>query len=68
LDGGAGGWKKFSNVDLQHLFSLDTNINRILIRRGVKVSGRVARIEEKRYAIEVFVGRSEGKKPPGRYL
>jgi hypothetical protein len=53
--------------ELQNLFSsLDTNIGRIIESRRIKLSGHVARMGEKRSAIEDLVGKPEGRKPLGR--
>jgi hypothetical protein len=48
------------------LSSLDTSISRILESTRMKLSGHVARVGEKRSAIEVLVGKPEGRKPLGR--
>jgi hypothetical protein len=60
-----GGWRKLHNEELRDLLS-SPSIIRILKSRRMRRAGHVARMEEKRNAYRLFVGKSEGKRPLGR--
>jgi hypothetical protein len=57
-------WKKLHNEELNLYFS--PNIGRVVKSRRIKWVGHVARMEERRVAYRVLVGKSEGKRPLGR--
>jgi hypothetical protein len=60
-----GEWIKFHNEELRDLYS-SPSIIRIIKSRMMRWAGHVARIGEKRNVYRLFVGKPEGKKPPGR--
>jgi hypothetical protein len=60
-----GEWRKLHNKELRDLYS-SPSIIRIIKSRRMRWVGHVARIEEKRKAYRVLVGKPEGKRPLGR--
>jgi hypothetical protein len=60
-----GVWTKFHNEKLHNLYT-SQNIIRMIISRGTRCSGHVARMRAKRKAYMVLVGKSERKRPLGR--
>jgi hypothetical protein len=60
-----GGWRKPHNEELHNLYS-SPSIIRIIKSRRMRWAGRVARMEEKRNAYRLLVGKPEGKRPLGR--
>jgi hypothetical protein len=57
--------RKVHNEELRDLYSAPSIIRMIKSRR-MRWAGHVARIEEKRNAYRLLVGKPEGKRPPGR--
>jgi hypothetical protein len=55
-----GEWRKLHNEELRDLYS-SPNIIRIIKSRRMRWAGYVARMEEKRNAYRLLVGKSEGK-------
>jgi hypothetical protein len=60
-----GGWRKPHKEELHDLYS-SPSIIRIIKSRRMRWAGQVARMVEKRNAYRLLVGKSEGKRPPGR--
>jgi hypothetical protein len=60
-----GGWRKLHNEELHNLFSLPCIIRMIRSRR-MRWLRHVARMEAKRNAYRIFVGKPERKRPLGR--
>jgi hypothetical protein len=60
-----GEWRKLHNEELRDLYS-SPSIIRIIKSRGMIWAGHVARMEEKRNAYRLLVGKPEGKRPLGR--
>jgi hypothetical protein len=60
-----GEWKKVHNEELRELYS-SPSIIRIIKSRSMRWAGHVARMEEKRNAYRLLVGKPEGKRPLGR--
>jgi hypothetical protein len=60
-----GGWRKLHNEELHNLYSSPSIIRTIKSRR-MRLTGHVARIEAKRNAYRIFVGKPEGKRSLGR--
>jgi transcription termination factor 2 len=60
-----GEWRKLHNKEIGDLYSLPSII-RIIKSRRMRWAGHVARMEEKRNAYRLFVGKPEGKRPLGR--
>jgi hypothetical protein len=60
-----GGWRKLHNEELHNLYS-SPNIIRMIKSKRMRWVEHVARMEEKRNASRVFVGKSERKRPLGR--
>jgi hypothetical protein len=60
-----GGWRKLKNEELHNLYSSPSTIRMIKSRR-MRRAGHVARMGEKRNAYMILVGKSEGKRPPGK--
>jgi hypothetical protein len=60
-----GGWRKLHNEELHNLYC-SPSIIRIIKSRRIRLAGHVARVEEKRNAYRILVGKSEGKRPLGR--
>jgi hypothetical protein len=58
-------WRRLHNEELNDLYS-SPNIIRIIKSRQKRRAGHVARIEEKRVAYRISVGRPEGRRPLGR--
>jgi hypothetical protein len=60
-----GEWRKLHKEELHDLHS-SPSINRIIKSRWMRWAGYVARMEEKRNAYILLVGKPEGKRPLGR--
>jgi hypothetical protein len=60
-----GGWRKLHNEELHNLYS-SPSIIRIIKSRRMRWSWHAARMEEKRNAYGILVGKPEGKGPLGR--
>jgi hypothetical protein len=60
-----GEWRKLHNKELHDLYS-SPNIIRIIKSSRIRWVGHVARMEEKRNAYTLLVGKPEGKRPLGR--
>jgi hypothetical protein len=60
-----GDWRKLHNEELHNLYS-SPSIIRMIKTRGMRWAGHVARMEEKRNAYIIFVGKPEGKRVLGR--
>ena len=60
-----GEWRRLHNEELNYLYS-STNIVRVIKSRRMRWAGHVARMDEKRWAYRVLVGKPEGKRPLGR--
>jgi hypothetical protein len=58
-----GGWRKLHN-ELRDLYSSQSIIR--IIKSRMRWVGHVARMEEKRNAYRLLVGKPEGKRPLGR--
>jgi hypothetical protein len=60
-----GEWRKLNNEELHDLYA-SPSIIRIIKSRRMRWGGHVARMEEKRNAYRLLVGKPEGKRPLGR--
>jgi hypothetical protein len=60
-----GDWRKLHNEELHNLYS-SPNIIRMIKLMRMRWVGHVTRMEEKRNAYRLLVGRPEGKRPLGR--
>jgi hypothetical protein len=60
-----GEWRKLLNVELNELFS-SPNTVRVIKSRRMRWAGRVARMEERKGAYRVLVGKPERKRPIAR--
>jgi len=60
-----GEWRKLHNKELNDILS-SPNIVRVIKSRRMRRVGRVARMGERRGVYRVLLGKSEGKRPPGR--
>jgi hypothetical protein len=60
-----GGWRKVHNEKFHDLYS-SSSIIRIIKSRRMRWAGHVARMEEKRNAYRLLVGKPEGRRPLGR--
>jgi hypothetical protein len=60
-----GEWRKLHKEELRDLYS-SPSVIRIIKSRRMRWAGNVARIEEKRNAYRLLVGKPEGKRPLGR--
>jgi transcription termination factor 2 len=60
-----GEWRKLHNEELRELYS-SPSVIRIIKSRRMRWAGHVARMEEKRYAYRLLVGKPEGKRLLGR--
>jgi hypothetical protein len=60
-----GEWRKLHNKELHDLYS-SPSIIRIFKPRKMRWAGHVARMEAKRNACRLLVGKPEGKRPLGR--
>jgi hypothetical protein len=60
-----GGWRKLHNEELHNLYS-SQNITRIIKPRRIRGAALVARMNVKRNAYRILIGRPEGKRSPGR--
>jgi hypothetical protein len=57
-----GEWRRLHNEELIDLYS-SPNIIRVIKSRRMRWAGHVARMEEKRCAYRILVGRPEGRRP-----
>jgi hypothetical protein len=64
-DEATGEWRRLLNKELDDLYS-SPNIIRVIKSRRMSWAGHVARMEEKRGAYRILVGRPEGRRPLGR--
>jgi hypothetical protein len=60
-----GEWRKLRNEELHDLYS-SPSVIRIIKARMMRCAGHVARMEEKRNAYRLLVGKPEGRRPLGR--
>jgi hypothetical protein len=60
-----GVWRKLHNEEL-HNFYISPSIIRMIKSRGKRCAGHVARMEDKRIACRILVGKPEGRRPLGR--
>jgi hypothetical protein len=60
-----GGWRKLHNEELHNLYS-SLSIIRMIKSRRMRWARHVACMGEKGNACRILVGKSEGKRPPGR--
>jgi hypothetical protein len=60
-----GEWRRLHNKELYALYS-SPNIIRVIKSRRLRWAGHVARIEDKRGAYRVLVGKPERRRPLGR--
>jgi hypothetical protein len=60
-----GGWRKLHSEELRNLYS-SPNIIITTKSRRMRWAARVARMDDKRNANRIFVGKPEGKRPLGR--
>jgi hypothetical protein len=60
-----GEWRKLHNEKLHDLY-VSPSIIRIMKPRRVRCAGHVARMEDKRNAYRLLVGKPEGRRPLGR--
>jgi hypothetical protein len=60
-----GNWRKLHNEEHHNLYT-SPNIIRMMKLRRMRWAGHVARMEEKRIACRVLVGKPEGRRPLGR--
>jgi hypothetical protein len=60
-----GEWKKLYNEEFRDLYS-SPSIIRMIKSRRMRWAGHVARIQARRNAYRLLVGKSEGKRPLGR--
>jgi hypothetical protein len=59
------GWRKLHNEELHNLYS-SPSIYRMIKSRRMRRAGHVPRMEEKRNAYRILVGKPEGMRPLGR--
>jgi hypothetical protein len=59
------GWRKLDNEEVRNLYS-SPNIIRMIKSRRMRWAGHVTRMEAKRNACRVLVGKPEGKRYLGR--
>jgi hypothetical protein len=57
-----GGWRKLHNEELHDLYS-SPSIIRMMKSRRMRMAGHVARMEAKKNACRIMVGKPEGKRP-----
>jgi hypothetical protein len=57
-----GEWRRLHNEEINDLYS-PPNIIRMIKSRRMRWAGHVARVEDRRGAYRVLVGRAEGKRP-----
>jgi hypothetical protein len=60
-----GGWRKLHTEELHNLYS-SPSIIRMIKSRRMRWAGHVVRMEAKRNAYRILVGKPEGKQPLGR--
>jgi hypothetical protein len=56
------GWRELHNKDSHNVYS-PLNVIRTINSRRIRWEGNAVRIEDKRYACGVLVGKLEGKRP-----
>jgi hypothetical protein len=61
-----GEWRKLHNEELNYLYC-SPNIVRVIKSTRMRWAAHVARTGERRGMHRVLVGKSEGKRPPGRH-
>jgi hypothetical protein len=61
-----GEWRKLLKKKLYDLY-FTPNITRVIKSRRMRSAGHVARMEERRGAYRILVGKSGGKRPLGRF-
>jgi hypothetical protein len=61
-----GSWRKLHNDELHNLYS-SPNIVRVIKARRLRWVGHVTHMREGRGVYRVLVGKSEGKRPLGRF-
>jgi hypothetical protein len=59
------GWRKLHNEELHNLYTRPSIIKMIKSKR-MRGAGHVARMEDKKNAYRILVGKPEGKRPLGR--
>jgi hypothetical protein len=64
-DKATGDWRKLHNEELRDFYSSSSKI-KIIKSRGIRWTGHVARMGEKRNAYRLLVGKPEGKRQLGR--
>jgi hypothetical protein len=57
-----GGWRKLHNEELHNMYC-SPSIIRMINSRRMRWAGHVARMEEKRNAYRILMGKPEGKRP-----
>jgi hypothetical protein len=60
-----GGWRKLQNEELHNLYC-SPSVIRMIISRGMRWTGHVERMGEKRGRYRILVGKPEGKRSLGR--
>jgi hypothetical protein len=61
------GWKRLHNDELHSLYCLRiTDIIRMIKSKRMRWAGHIARVEEKKNAYRILVGKPEEKRPLGR--
>jgi hypothetical protein len=60
-----GGWRKLHNVELHNLYS-SPSIIRMIKQRRMRWVGHKARMEAKKNAYRILMGKPEGKRPLGK--
>jgi hypothetical protein len=60
-----GGWRKLHNEDLHNLYS-SPSIIRMIMSKRMKWTGQIARMEKKRNAYRLLVGKPYGKRRLGK--
>jgi hypothetical protein len=60
-----GGWRKLHNEELHNLYSSQSIIRMIRLRR-MRWAGHVTRMGENKNTYRILVGKPEGKRPLGR--
>jgi hypothetical protein len=63
-DGVTGGWRKLYNEELYNLYSSPSIIR--IVKSGMRWTGHVMRMGEKRNVYSLLVGKPERKRPLGR--
>ena len=60
-----GEWTKLYNEELHSLYR-SHNIGSVIMSRGLRWAGHLAKIEEGRSAFKILTGKPTGKRPLGR--